>query len=99
MLVEESSYITRTDVFATFEETPSENGDRVRVGLDEIGHDFCEMNLIFEVGDPTFLIWKNGGEGVNVVVVDPSNMWVGDDNEGKVAESLNTMGKANREEG
>jgi len=39
----------------------------VSVGLDEVGHYFCEVGLFLEGADVALVVGKEGGEGVQVV--------------------------------
>ena len=67
--------------------------------LDEIGHYFCELDLLFQGVYLPLLVWEQGGEGVDVVVVDAGDVRVRDDDEGEVAEGLDSVGEADGEEG
>ena len=67
--------------------------------LHEVGHDFCELDFFFQRVDLALLVWEEGGEGVNVVVVDAGDVRVRDDDEGEVAECLDAMSEADGEEG
>ena len=69
------------------------------MGLHEVGHDFCELDLFFQRVDLALLVREERREGVDVVVVDAGDVRVRDDDEGEVAESLDAMGKADGEEG
>ncbi len=99
MLVEESGHVGRADVFPALEEASGEDGDGVGVRLDEVGHYFCELDFLFQGVDLPFLVGEQGGEGVDVVVVDAGDVRVRDDNEGEVAEGLDAVGEADRQEG
>ena len=68
------------------------------MGLHEVGHDFCELDFFFQRVDLALLVREEGGEGVDVVVVDAGDVRVRDDDEGEVAESLDAMGEADGEE-
>lgn len=99
VLVEEAGYLRGGDVFAALEEAAREDGDRVGVGLDELGEDFGEADLVVEAADGAALPGKEGGQGVLVVVVDVPDVGVGDDDVGKVAEGLDAVRQADWEEG
>jgi len=60
--------------------------------LDEIGHHFGELDLVFERADLFLRPGEQCGEGVQVVVVDLGDVRVGDDDEGEVAEGLDPVG-------
>ena len=51
VLVEETGYRGGRDVLAAFEETAREDGDGVRMGLDQLGEDFGEADLVFETAN------------------------------------------------
>ena len=76
MLVEELGDVDWGDVFSGLEEAAGEDGNSVGVGLDEVGHDFCELDLVGEVGDGFFLPGEEGREGVDVVAVYLGNVGV-----------------------
>lgn len=86
--------ISRTDVFSAFKKPTGQGGNGVGMCLDKIRHDLGELYFILEVGDSALLVWEEGGEGVDVVAVDLSNMWIGYNNERKVPQSLNPMGES-----
>ena len=67
--------------------------------LHEVGHDLCKLDFFFQRVDLALLVGEEGGKGVDVVVVDAGDVRVRDDDEGEVAESLDTMGEADWEEG
>ena len=81
MLVEKFGHVERGDVFSGFEKAAGEDGDGVGMGLHEVGHDFCELDLVGEVGDGFFLPREEGGERVDIVAVDLSDVRVRDDDE------------------
>lgn len=56
MLVEKPGHVHRTDVFPALEESPGQDGYGVRVRLHEIGHDFGELDLLFERVDLALLV-------------------------------------------
>lgn len=95
MLVEETGDVSRTDVFPAFKEASGEDGYSVGMGLDEIGHDLGELDLILKVGNTTLLVWKDSGKGMNVIVVYAGDMRVGYDDEWKVSEGLDTVSETN----
>ena len=67
--------------------------------LHEICHHFCELDFIFERGDLPLLVGEQGGEGVDVVVVDACDVRIRDDDKREVAEGLDSVGEADRQEG
>ena len=67
--------------------------------LHEIRHDFCELDFLFERVDLPLLVWEQGGEGVDVVVVDAGDVRVGDDDEGEVSKGLDSVREADGQEG
>ena len=69
------------------------------MSLYEVSHDFCELDLIREVGDRFFLVREEGGEGVDVDVVDSSDMRIGNDDEWQAAESMDAVSKARGKKG
>lgn len=91
MFIEETCDVSGADVSSTFEKATSKRRDGVGVCLDQVSHDLCELDLIFKVGNAALLVREEGGEGVNVVIVDLSDVWVRDYDEGKVPESLNAV--------
>ena len=98
MLIEKTCDVRRADVSSTFEKPTSKRWDRVGMCLNEVGHDFGELDLIFEAGDTALLVWKESGERVDVVVVDLRNVWIGDDDERQVPKSLDAVGEADGEQ-
>ena len=70
MLIQEPRHIPRTDVFPALKETPRKYWYGICMRLHEICHHFCELDFIFERGDLPLLVREQGGEGVDVVVVD-----------------------------
>lgn len=76
MLVEESGHVCWTDVFPALEESPREDRYRICVRLYEVGHYLCELDFLFQGVDLPLLVREQGGEGVDVVVVDAGDVWV-----------------------
>ena len=85
MLVQEACHRLRRDVFPTLEEATGEDGDGVGVSLNEVGHDFCELGLLVERGDLTFMVGEKGREGVQVVGVYARDVRIGYDDKGQVS--------------
>lgn len=98
MLIKKPRYISGADILPTFKKATGKYRNGIGMRLNEVGHDFGELDLIFQVGDASLLVWQESREGMDVVVVDLSYMWIGDDNEGKVAECLDPMCEANRKQ-
>lgn len=73
------------------------------MGCHELREDFREANLVIEGADSAVAALgpprEEGGEGVDVVVVDLANVGVGDYDVGEVAEGLDAVGEADREKG
>lgn len=67
--------------------------------LHQICHDFGKLDFLFERVDLPLLVGEQGGEGVDVNVVDAGDVRVGDDDEGEIAEGLDPVGKADGQEG
>ncbi len=99
VLVQKSGDFERGDVFAGFEEAAGEDGDGVVVGLDEVGHNGREGDLVFESFDAARGVGEEGAEAVDIVAVDLADVRVGDDDVGEAAEGLYAMGQASGEEG
>ena len=85
MLVEKPRHVRRTDILPTFEEASREDGYSVGVCLYQICHDFGKLYFFFQGIDLPLLVGKQGGEGVDVVVVDARDVRVRDDDEGEIA--------------
>lgn len=90
VLVEEACDLGGGDVAAALEEALGEDGNGVCVGLDELGEDFGEADLVLEGGEGVLgrsgargvavvEPGEEGGERVLVVVVDLGDVTVGDD--------------------
>ena len=92
MFVQEAGHIRWADVFSTFQKPLRQGRDGVGVCLHQIGHDVGELFLVLEVGDPPFPIRQEGREGMNIVVVDASNVGVRHHDEGEVSQCLYAMG-------
>lgn len=76
MFVQEACDIAWTDVFPGLQEAPSQDAYSVRVCLDEISHDLCELDLVLEGRDLVLSPWQQGGKAVYVVGVDLRNVRV-----------------------
>ena len=61
--------------------------------LYEICHYFCELDLLFQGIYLALLVGEQSGEGMDVVVVDAGDVWIRDDDEGEVAEGLDSVGE------
>ena len=94
MLVQELGHVRRTNVFPSLQEPSRQYAYCVGVRVDEVGHHFCEFDLVFECCDLAFRPWQQRRETVNVVGMDLGDMGVRDDNKGEVAEGLDAVGKA-----
>ena len=99
VLVQKPRHVPRTDVFPTLEEPPRQDRYGVRVRLHEVGHDLCELDFLVQRVDLPLLVGEQGGERVDVVVVDAGYVRVRDDDEGKVAQGLDPVGEPDGEEG
>ena len=82
MLIQKSRHIPRIDIFPTLKETPRQDWYSVCMRLHEICHHFCELDFIFQRVDLPLLVGQQGGEGVDVIVIDAGDVWVRDDDEG-----------------
>lgn len=72
------------------------------MGGDQLREGGGEARLVGEGvdrGSPGGVPREEGGEGVQVVVVDAVDVWVRDDDVGQVAEGLDAVGEADGEEG
>lgn len=99
MLVQKASYIARTNIPATFEESAREGGNGVAVGIDEVREDSREFHFLGKGGDVRVCVREERGEGVLVVCVNARDVGVGDDDVGEVAEGLDAVREADGEEG
>lgn len=99
MLVQKFGHVHRTDVFSTFQKPTGENWYGICMRLYQICHDFCELDLIFQCVYLPLLIREQGGEGMDVVVVDAGDVRIRDDDEGEVAEGLDPVSEADGQEG
>lgn len=82
MFVQEACDIAWTDVFPGLQEPPSQDAYSVRVCLDEISHDLCELDLVLEGRDLVFSPWQQRRQAVYVIRVDLRDVGVRDDDEG-----------------
>lgn len=98
MLIQEPGHIPRADVFPTLQKPTGQYGYGIRMCLDQICHHFRELDLILERVDLPLLVGEQSGEGVDIVVVDAGDVRVGDDDEGEVAEGLDSVGEADRQQ-
>lgn len=101
--VEKGGDLGRGDVAAALEEALGEDGDGVGVGGDELGEDVGEAHLVVGRGNGAAIdgglpVRQQDGQRVQVVVVDARDVGVGDDDEGQVAQRLDAVREADREE-
>lgn len=61
VFVEKPGHVRRAYVFPTLQKASGEGRNSVRMGLYEVGHDLCELDFIFEIGDRPFLVREQGG--------------------------------------
>ena len=97
VLVEEAGDVARADVFAGLEKAPCQYADGVCVCLHEISHDLCEAHLLLERPDLVLSPWQQRREAVYVVGVDLGYVRIRDDDEGEVAQRLDAVGEACRQ--
>lgn len=93
MFVEESGDFFCGNVFSGLEKAARKDADGVAVGLDQVGHDFGELDFIFERFYPPLRIREKRAETVHVVVVDLVDVGVGHDDVWEAAQALDTMGE------
>jgi len=98
VLVQELGHGVRGDVVPDFQETASDQGDGVGMSLEQAGHGVCDALLLICCLDFAVDEGHECGEGVHVVVVDFGDVGIRDDDEGKVAEGLNTVSEAGWED-
>lgn len=98
MLVKKARHVSRIDVLSALEETPGQYRYCIRVCLNKVCHDLGELDLILKVAYASFLVRKECGKRVDVVVVDLSNVRVRHDDERKVAERLDAVREADWEQ-
>jgi hypothetical protein len=98
MLVQELGHVCRTDIFPSLQEPSRQYAYCIGVRVDEIGHNFCEFDLIFKRRDLAFRPWQQRRETVDIVGMDLGDMGVRDDDKGEVTEGLDAVGKACRED-
>ena len=48
MFVQETRHLPRADVLPGFQKASSEYTDGVGMGLHEVSHDFCELDLVLQ---------------------------------------------------
>ncbi|KAJ6782758.1 hypothetical protein PWT90_03633 [Aphanocladium album] len=101
--VEEARHLGRRDVAAALEEALGQDGDGVGVGGDELGEDVGEAHLVVRGRDGAALdgvlpVRQQDRQRVQVVVVDARDVGVGDDDVGQVAQRLDAVREADREE-
>lgn len=94
MLVQKLGHIRRTDVLSTLQKPTGKYRYGFRMRLYQICHDLCELDLIFQRVDLPLLVRQQSGEGMNVNIVDAGDVRIRDDDEGEVAEGLDSVGEA-----
>lgn len=103
VLVEEARDVWGGDVAPALEEAAGQDGNGVGVGGDELGEGGGEGDLVREGRDGRLMRRvvprQEGGEGVDVVVVDAVDVGVRDDDVREVAEGLDAVGEADGDEG
>jgi hypothetical protein len=97
--VKKARHLPRTNVAAALEEAAGKGGDGVAVGVDEVGEDSGEADLVVEGGDVGVCVGQERGQGVLVVGVDVGDVRVRDDDVGQVAQGLDAVREADGEEG
>lgn len=104
VLVQEARDLCGAYVPPALEEALRQDGDGVGVGVDQLGQDLGEADLILERGEGVLAVGRvlepreQGGERVLVVVVDLGDMAVGYDDVRQVAQGLYAVGETNWEQ-